>query len=262
MDSKLARMTNDRSVSEIYRIVYFRFRREMTDSEIYAIHYPLFKKPTRKEYYESTENGGRQIIWNGRALRKIRGTRLVRWERNECARGYVKFSGVDFNAGSYDSSHAGSYPSPRVCIPERCFTKCTHCIEFNHPPQKNQFFRLVWARRSLAMLRMLYENASREKRSRNDPSPKFWIYQILSMSHDTTVTVIDDCFRKSDPHYYSSVKSLSLETDISFLFFSSSFYMTFFSVFLLHLFSCVDDYYELRFLRDLLIIRQRVISEE
>lgn len=68
----------------------------------------------------------------------------LKWNRArsmEC----IKFIGVDpTTAGSYNSSsHAGSYPSSRVCIPERCFTKCMHCIEFNHPPQKNQFFRPV-----------------------------------------------------------------------------------------------------------------------
>lgn len=26
----------------------------------------------------------------------------------------------------------------RACIPTRCFTKCTHCIEFNHPPWEEE----------------------------------------------------------------------------------------------------------------------------
>lgn len=38
------------------------------------------------------------------------------------------------------SSHAHRYLSTlsyhtRVCIPARCFTKCTHCTGFNHPPE-------------------------------------------------------------------------------------------------------------------------------
>lgn len=95
----------------------------------------------------------------------------------------IKFSGVDRNAGSYDSSHAGSYPSPRVCIPERCFTKCTHCIEFNHPPQKNQFFRLV-----STPLPGHAANALRERAHRKTIGKKITTeipgYQILLTSHD------------------------------------------------------------------------------
>lgn len=85
----------------------------------------------------------------------------------------IKFIGVDpTTAGSYNSSsHAGSYPSSRVCIPERCFTKCMHCIEFNHPPQKNQFFRPVVVPRPFHGC----FKASKKKndREKDPPLPKF-----------------------------------------------------------------------------------------
>lgn len=92
----------------------------------------------------------------------------------------IKFIGVDpTTAGSYNSSsHAGSYPSSRVCIPERCFTKCMHCIEFNHPPQKNQFFRPVVVPRPF---HGCFKASKKKKRSRKrSTAAKIPGYRILS----------------------------------------------------------------------------------
>ena len=114
----------------------------------------------------------------------------------------IKFSGLDRNAGSYDSSHAGSYPSPRVCIPERCFTKCTHCIEFNHPPQKNQFFRLV-----STPLPGHAANALRERVHRKTIGKKITAeipgYQILLMSHGR-------CYGRNNRQLFVLAKMLHL----------------------------------------------------
>lgn len=110
----------------------------------------------------------------------------LKWNRArsmEC----IKFIGVDpTTAGSYNSSsHAGSYPSSRVCIPERCFTKCMHCIEFNHPPQKNQFFRPVVVPRPFHGC----FKASKKKndREKDPPLPKFrdiGFYQPIEIKID------------------------------------------------------------------------------
>ena len=43
---------------------------------------------------------------------------------------------------------------------------------------------------------------------------------IRYFTNNITITVIDDCFRKSDPHYYSSVRRVYL-LKLIFLFFSS-----------------------------------------
>lgn len=110
----------------------------------------------------------------------------LKWNRArsmEC----IKFIGADpTTAGSYNSSsHAGSYPSSRVCIPERCFTKCMHCIEFNHPPQKNQFFRPVVVPRPFHGC----FKASKKKndREKDPPLPKFrdiGFYQPIEIKID------------------------------------------------------------------------------
>lgn len=107
----------------------------------------------------------------------------LKWNRArsmEC----IKFIGVDpTTAGSYNSSsHAGSYPSSRVCIPERCFTKCMHCIEFNHPPQKNQFFRPVVVPRPF---HGCFKASKKKKRSRKrSTAAKIPGYRILSTNRN------------------------------------------------------------------------------
>lgn len=117
---------------------------------------------------------------------KMRRKRII-WNRAsmEC----IKFIGVDpTTAGSYNSSHAGSYPSSRVCIPERCFTKCMHCIEFNHPPQKNQFFRPVVPR----PFHGCFKKHRKNDRQKDPPLPKFCdigLYQVSHLNHDRYIYI-------------------------------------------------------------------------
>lgn len=55
-------------------------------------------------------------------------------------------------------AHLPTLPCPyhtRVCIPARCFTKCTHCTGFNHPPRGRTCSFGAALRRDNGMLRVL-----------------------------------------------------------------------------------------------------------
>lgn len=121
----------------------------------------------------------------------------------------IKFIGVDpTTAGSYNSSHAGSYPSSRVCIPERCFTKCMHCIEFNHPPSEEP---VLSSRRSSPIPQMLSRH--REKRStKRSTAAKIPGYRILS-----TIKITIDIYRYIERK--SEVESIKFEKFEKFLIF-------------------------------------------
>ena len=170
---------------------------------------------------------------------------------------------MDFNAGSYDSSHAGSYPSPRVCIPERCFTKCTHCIEFNHPPQEEP---VLSARVSTPLpghaadaLRECVQRKTIEKRSITE----ILEYQILSIFHHQYYSHSNWWLfsTKVSRIYYSLLNSLAVSLEIHMYFFS--FLLLCFHIFdICNVFDVFFLFFIcslLSFLRDLLIIRRRVI---